>query len=250
MSELGSLSQCIVDADPEGLARARGLRRRALVVSVALQAVCLAALLVLPLVATNTLLPSYVLTPLPPYHGGGGSAERPHLRHMPTRTFRPRPSALAYHPLETVRRAHEFSGEPAPVIGAETGNSEAGPGGPIGMMIPGAGDSGLPVEPPRPAAPREPIMKSEGVMAGALIHRVDPIYPVVARAIHLSGTVRLHAIIATDGTVQSLEVLSGNPVLLRAAVAAVRQWRYRPTLLNGSPVEVETYVTVNFVLGG
>lgn len=71
----------------------------------------------------------------------------------------------------------------------------------------------------------------------------------IARTLHLSGTVRLRAIIATDGSVQNLEVLSGHPILAQAAKDAVRQWRYRPTLLSGVPVEVETYITVNFVLG-
>lgn len=90
---------------------------------------------------------------------------------------------------------------------------------------------------------------SEGVMAGALIRRVDPAYPEIARAMHLAGEVRLRAIIATDGSVEHLEILSGSSILARAAVQAVRQWRYRPTLLNGMPVEVETFITVNFVLG-
>lgn len=85
-------------------------------------------------------------------------------------------------------------------------------------------------------------------MAGSLIRRVDPQYPEIAKAIHLSGTVRLRAIVGTDGRVQNLEVLSGNPILANAAVAAVRQWRYRPTLLSGTAVEVETFITVNFVL--
>jgi periplasmic protein TonB len=86
-------------------------------------------------------------------------------------------------------------------------------------------------------------------MESALIHRVEPLYPRIAISMHLSGTVQLRAIIATDGSVQNLEVLSGSPILARAAEDAVRQWRYRPTLLSGVPVEVETYVTVTFVLG-
>ena len=65
---------------------------------------------------------------------------------------------------------------------------------------------------------------------------------------HLSGTVRLRAIIAADGSVRHIDVLSGNPLLAQSAVAAVREWRYRPTRLNGEAVEVETLITVNFVL--
>jgi protein TonB len=66
--------------------------------------------------------------------------------------------------------------------------------------------------------------------------------------IHLSGTVRLHAVIGTDGRVRELEVLSGNPIFVPSAMAAVRQWRYQPTRLSGEAVEVETYITVEFVL--
>ena len=89
---------------------------------------------------------------------------------------------------------------------------------------------------------------SEGIMAGALIYRVEPKYSQIAIAMGLLGSVHLRAIIASDGTIRNLEILSGNPILARAAEDAVRHWRYRPTLLSGAPVEVETYITVNFVL--
>jgi protein TonB len=85
-------------------------------------------------------------------------------------------------------------------------------------------------------------------MDGSLIHRVEPDYPRIAIITRLSGTVVLRATIGTDGEVHGIEVLSGNPILAEAARAAVRQWRYRPTLLDGQPVEVETQITVNFVL--
>jgi TonB family protein len=85
-------------------------------------------------------------------------------------------------------------------------------------------------------------------MEAALIQKVQPQYPTVARLMHISGTVRLRAIIGKDGSVSQLEVLSGNPLLAQAAVAAVREWRYRPTRLNEEAVEIETYITVNFIL--
>jgi protein TonB len=81
---------------------------------------------------------------------------------------------------------------------------------------------------------------------GSLIHRVDPVYPRMAQLIHVQGVVKLHAIIATDGTIQSLSLIEGAPLLVDAAREAVRQWRYRPYYLNGHPVEVETLITVNF----
>ena len=81
---------------------------------------------------------------------------------------------------------------------------------------------------------------------GSLIYRVEPVYPRVAALTRAHGIVRMHAIIATDGTIQKLEVIDGPPSLIPAARDAVRQWRYRPYILNGQPVEVETMITVSF----
>jgi protein TonB len=80
--------------------------------------------------------------------------------------------------------------------------------------------------------------------------RVQPIYPALGVQAHIQGNVVLHAIIAMDGRVVELQVISGHPLLVKAAMDAVSQWRYQPTLLNGQPVEVETTITVSFVLGG
>jgi len=81
-----------------------------------------------------------------------------------------------------------------------------------------------------------------------LIKRVEPIYPPLARQTRVSGIVQLHAIIGTDGTVQSLEAISGHPLLLQAAMNAVKQWRYQQSLLNGTPVEIDTTIDVIFSL--
>ena len=81
-----------------------------------------------------------------------------------------------------------------------------------------------------------------------LLRRVEPIYPPLARQTRLEGRVELRAIIAADGTIQSLEVLSGHPLFIQSALDAVRQWRYRPTILNGVPFEVETHITVIYTL--
>lgn len=248
---LGGLSQCMVDGDREALARARRTRRNALAMSIALQAFCVVVLLVWPLIAAPGALPQpAIVTPVPPYHGGEPRT------NSPMRPTHIRPHIISdrwhYTPARPSRPARTLDSEPAPVLTADV-SADFGLGpqtGPAGAFIPGGSESGGRVPPPRPpAAPREPIRKSEGVMAGALVHKVDPVYPPVARAIHLAGTVRLRAIISDQGRVENLEVLSGSPILAGAAVAAVRQWRYRPTLLNGEPVEVETYITVRFVLG-
>ncbi len=88
------------------------------------------------------------------------------------------------------------------------------------------------------------------MMEGNLIYRVEPEYPAIARLAHIQGAVVLHAIIGKEGKIENLQAVSGPPLLIRAALDAVRQWRYRPYLLNGDPVEVETQVTVNFILAG
>ena len=87
-------------------------------------------------------------------------------------------------------------------------------------------------------------------MEGNLIHRVQPLYPPLARQARIQGQVVLRAVIRRDGVIENLQVLSGHPMLVQVAIDAVKQWRYRPFSLNGEPVEVETQVTVNFVLSG
>src|SRR5438105_7849786 len=115
-------------------------------------------------------------------------------------------------------------------------------GGVLGGVIGGA--AGPP--PPKPVQSR--IRQGGAVTAASLINRVNPVYPPLARQTRVAGTVRLHAIISKQGTVQQLEVLSGHPLLVQSALDAVRQWRYRPTLLNGEPVEVDTTIDVIFSL--
>jgi len=86
------------------------------------------------------------------------------------------------------------------------------------------------------------------VQSAQLISRVQPLYPDDARKARVQGTVRLHVIIGKDGSIEQMEVASGHPMLVQAAIDAVRQWRYRPTLLNGEPVEVDTTIDVIFML--
>jgi periplasmic protein TonB len=117
-------------------------------------------------------------------------------------------------------------------------------GGVLGGVIGGMG--GAP-PPPRPHQ-TGPLRVGGNVQAARIINRVQPSYPPLARQTRISGTVRLHAIIGKDGTIQQLEVMSGHPLLQQAALDAVRQWRYQPTLLNGEPVEVDTTIDVIFSL--
>jgi protein TonB len=103
-------------------------------------------------------------------------------------------------------------------------------------------------KPVEPVAPIPRITVGGRVQDALIIHKVIPVYPPLARQARLSGTVRFTAIIARDGTIQNLTLVSGHPLFVAAATEAVRQWRYRPTLLNGDPVEVIAPIEVIFIL--
>ena len=256
MSDLGSLSRCMLESDAESRHRARNQRRKALVISVVFEAALLGAMLLWPLITPGVLPGLYIMTPTPPYRGGGGSAEKAAPSHpLPLVKITNRPPLCFFCAKPTAPTparssggagVSSVSGDSAPGIGDGGKDGLPGPG----AWIPGADGSGMPIEIKKPEPPehKAPVHRSEGVMAAALIYKVQPQYPAVARAIHLAGTVYLRAIIATDGTVRQLEVVSGNPILANPALQAVRQWRYQPTRLNGEPVEVETLITVNFIL--
>jgi protein TonB len=94
------------------------------------------------------------------------------------------------------------------------------------------------------------VRVSGGVVQGLAISRPDPVYPPIARAAHVQGVVVLQATISKTGAIENLKVLSGPPMLTQAAIDAVSRWRYKPYMLSGEPVEVETTVQVNFTFGG
>ncbi len=122
------------------------------------------------------------------------------------------------------------------------------PGGSMGGVI-GSVLSSTPVAVPRIATPQR-IRVSSGVQSGLLVRKVQPNYPPLARQARIQGTVVLQAQISKDGSIINLQLISGHPMLAPAAIEAVKQWKYKPYLLNGEPVEVETQVQVNFTLAG
>jgi periplasmic protein TonB len=126
---------------------------------------------------------------------------------------------------------------------------------PIGDVIPGSPTSPItsilsantrPV--PHPAASAGPVVRKSAVLEGLLIHRVQPQYPVIAKQLHIQGAVVVDALIGRDGRIEQATVIRGQALLNRSAVEAIKQWQYRPYYLNGEPVEVETEITVNFVM--
>jgi periplasmic protein TonB len=122
------------------------------------------------------------------------------------------------------------------------------PGGQMGGVIGGI-ISSTPVAVPKVATPQR-VRVSQGVSQGLLVKRVQPNYPPLARQARIQGTVVLRAVISKDGSIENLTLVSGHPMLAPAAIDAVKQWKYKPYLLNGEPVEVDTEVLVNFTLSG
>jgi protein TonB len=122
------------------------------------------------------------------------------------------------------------------------------PGGQMGGIIGGIVSS-TPMAVPKVATPQR-VRVSSGVSTGLLVRKVNPNYPPLARQARIQGTVILQAEISKTGDIQNLRLISGHPMLAPAAIEAVKQWKYKPYLLNGEPVEVETTVQVNFTLAG
>jgi protein TonB len=131
---------------------------------------------------------------------------------------------------------------PAPSTGVIGGVVGGVPGGQVGGVM-GSILSSAP--PPKVATPQK-LRVSQGVADGLKIHDVQPQYPAMARVAHIQGDVILAAIISKSGVIENLHLVQGHPILAQAAMDAVKQWKYRPYLLNGEPVEVETTIKVTF----
>ncbi len=252
----GGLRRCMVEGDAAATARSRRRRCQALLISLAVQAGLLAALVLVPLVATSERLFALRMMPLPLPIGSlrgkpraNTNSSGPHhiniIRPIPYDRFN-RPPRVPHRP-----QPNGADSEGTKNLGAEAGPAW---GIPDGVLPPGTdGDTRWIFQPLGPARPpaetqKNRVVRSEGVQQAFLTQRVQPVYPPLAVQMRLEGTVQLHAIIGRDGAVTAVEVLSGHSILAQAALEAVRQWRYRPTLLNGRPVEVETYITVIFQL--
>ena len=132
-----------------------------------------------------------------------------------------------------------------PAIGSIPGTSGVR-GLPVGLRD-GAGNGAAPIMPAAPK-PVPPPLRISHMREGDLLYKVLPAYPPLAHSARIQGTVILQAIISRQGAIENLRMLSGHPMLVRSAIDAVSQWRYRPYILNGEPVEVETQITVTFSL--
>ncbi len=139
---------------------------------------------------------------------------------------------------------------PMPSVGGVVGGVPGGiPGGQLGGVIGGIVNATSNAAIPKfvPVTPQR-VRISQGVTKGLLVQKIEPQYPTLARSARVQGDVVLSAVIDTNGQITNLQLVSGHPMLVPAAIAAVKQWRYKPYLLNGQPVEVETTITVIFSL--
>lgn len=233
-------------------ARAATHRPLTITISVMLQSALVAAMLIVPLLHVAKLdLPARVSIMLPvqkvdikvkPEHTASApssSTLRPVFREPGLRV----PTAVPH----SIDMTPDPPGMMLPATASAGGSSLDGllPGMTIEPRPPAA----IPVQPTRPATPQQgPFRVSNGVQAAKLIVGPKPAYPPLARAARVQGTVHIQAIIGRDGAIGHLQVLSGPPLLIKAALEAVQNWRYRPTLLNGEPVEVITEIDVSFTL--
>jgi len=162
------------------------------------------------------------------------------------------PEDLMKAPTIVPKTIKEVKDEPEPPqtnIGVAGGVPGGVPGGSMGGVIGGIVGNAPPPPPPKPATPKR-IRVGGQVESAKVVFGPQPEYPQIAKMARVQGVVRLSAVISESGTIQDLKLISGPPLLVKAAMDAVSRWRYQPTLLNGEPVQVETEIDVNFTLQG
>ena len=240
-----SLGACLVDGDEEQLNRARRTRRHSLLLSVLLQIGILAALILIPILSKTPRIALAKVMPVPPYYHTSSSE---HVMERPHRVIRTHEFAFCLTCPPVLTKTPTAPTNSTPQADGSTGSDPIGDGiGPqcsecVGLAV----NTG-----PRPAIPDVPtprIVHVTHIDPAMLIHRVEPIFPTLPRQTGREGRVELHALIGTDGAVRSLQALEGDPLFYQSALDAVGQWRYKPTLLNGRPVEVDTHITVIYKL--
>ncbi len=247
---LGSLGMCLVEGDPEQRRRERGVRRRSLILSIVMQTAVLGLLILLPLFSKTQTITFAITTPIPPYSRYRGTshdagAQHPHRQQQSVCHFCAPPNI----PPIIVTRDSQRSGEDAINDAPLDGLGQGIPEGPGGGLIPILGARTNFPPPPEDRHVAQPsILRMTHLDPAMLIYRVEPVYPPLAKQIHKEGRVELRAIIAIDGTIQSLEVVDGDPIFFQSALEAVRQWRYKPTILNGQPVQIDTHITVIYTM--
>lgn len=233
----------------------RGTSRWAVALSTVLQCALLGAVLLIPLVnyydLPTTAFVTFLTAPPPPPPPPPASSPTQVVKAVP-RQFEAgtlkQPVAIP----DKVAVIEESAAPLAGISGVKGGVPSGVLNGVIGTIIsPTPSTAPLPPPPPVQKKPVPKRIRVGGQVAKArLTRQVRPQYPSLARQARIQGTVKLAAVISKDGSIQKLQVLTGHPLLVPAALSAVKQWRYKPTLLNGEAVEVLTNIDVNFSLSG
>lgn len=235
------------------------LKRRgpwATLLSFAIQAGLVGVLVLIPLIYTEALpkqqLMGYLVAPPPPPPPPPPPAATP----APVKVAKPTteidngelkaPTAI---PKKIAMLKDDEPPASSGVVGGVVGGVPGGQAGGVVGGVLGSIVSAAPTAVPKAATPTR-VKVSAGVTSGYLIRKIQPLYPPLAKQARISGSVVLQAVISKDGSIQQLRVVSGHPMLVQSALDAVKQWRYKPYILNGEPVEVDTQVTVNFTLAG
>ncbi len=244
LSARALFSDCLLESS----ARERTRRSLATTFSVILECVVIGIMLIVPLMFTEALPTQQLLTflvappppppPPPPAAAIVRVVQTDVLNNGQLRT----PTRIPQK-VEMIREEEA----PLPTNGGVVGGIPGGvPGGQLGGVIGGIISSTSSITAIPKLAPVKRVRVSQGVTQGMVTHKVEPTYPKLALAARVTGMVQLKAIIGKDGEIKELQVVSGHPILVPAALEAVKQWHYRPYLLNGEPVEVETNITVTF----
>ena len=235
-------------------------KRKALATTTSFIVNCLAicVMLLVPLMFTEELPKAQLLTmliappPPPPPPPPAAEAVQRVVRQIQTDVLN---RGQLRTPSRIPQKVQMIKEEEAPPPMAATGGVVGGvpggiPGGQLGGVIGGivSATSNLSAVPKFVPAQPQRVRISQGVTKGLLIRRVEPAYPPLARSARVQGEVVLSAVISINGEIENLQLVSGHPMLVPAALTAVKQWKYKPYLLNGQPTEVETTITVIFTL--
>ena len=235
------------DSLVESGGRLRTRRGVTTTLSFVLQIIALGIMILIPLIYTEALpkgqLTTFLVAPPPPPPPPPPAAATPVHRVVEVN------DTVLRQPTKIPQKVAIIKDEePAPANAGVMGGVPGGvPGGSMGGVIGGIIGS---ARNNLPTVSVDRVRVSSGVASGNLINKVQPVYPPIARTNRIAGQVVLHALISKSGNIENLQVVSGHPMLTQSALEAVRQWKYKPYLLNGEPVEVETTIQVNFNLGG
>jgi protein TonB len=250
LPERAMFSDSLLDSS----SRERKRRGAATTISFIFQCVLVAGLLIIPLMFTEALptaqLVTMLVAPPPPPPPPPPAAAIPVVKVVQTNLL---DNGQLRTPSRIPRKVEMIKEEEAPppaftggVVGGVPGGVPGGQlNGVIGSIVSSNSMSSAMI--PKFEVPKR-VRISQGVTQGMCIKKVEPAYPKIAQSARVTGSVILKAIIGKDGQIHELQVVSGHPMLINAAMDAVKQWRYRPYLLSGEPVEVETTVTVTFQL--